>query len=311
MNTSKDLQSNTQKLLYPFMNASYVDRNPPVVIEGGTGVHVTDRLGKQYIDGQAGLWNVNVGHGRREIQDAIRQQLDKISYYSIFAGTTNQPSIDLSERLVEMTAEEGMAAAFFSSGGSEANEAAFKLVRQYWQQIGQPQKTNIISLKNAYHGVTLGALSAIGSTYYRERFEPLLSWFSQVESPHLYRNPFGMTDQTELGSLCLTLMEREILYRGAVNVAAIIAEPVQGAGGVIVPPANYWPGLRQLCDKYGILLIADEVVTGFGRIGSIMGCRHWGVKPDIMTFAKGRSKTPLWSRNRQLPAIVLQRKRHP
>ncbi|UXN02777.1 aminotransferase class III-fold pyridoxal phosphate-dependent enzyme [Bartonella sp. HY406] len=287
MNSHNDMKNTVDPLLYPFTDPENLKKFPPIVITGGKGVYVTDNHGKSYIDGQAGLWNVNVGHGREEIKEAIRQQLDKLSYYSLFAGSSNQPSLDLSNRLVEMTAQEDMGACFFSSGGSEANEAAFKLVRQYWRLKGEPKRTHIISLKNAYHGVTLGALSAIGSRYYRENFEPLLSWFSQVETPHLYRNPFGIKNHEELGTLCLDLMEREILYKGPANVAAIIAEPVQGAGGIIVPPKNYWPGLRQLCDKYGILLISDEVVTGFGRLGSMLGCRHWGVRPDIMSFAKG------------------------
>ena len=287
MNSHNDMKNTLDPLLYPFSDPAVFKQFLPIVITGGKGVYVTDKNGKKYIDGQAGLWNVNVGHGREEIQDAIREQLDKLSYYSLFPGSTNQPSQDLSERLVELTAQEDMGACFFSSGGSEANETAFKLVRQYWHLKGEPKRNHIISLKSAYHGVTLGALSAIGISYYREYFGPLLPWFSQVETPHLYRNPFGITNHEELGALCLELMEREIIFRGPNTVAAIIAEPVQGAGGIIVPPKSYWPGLRRLCDKYGILLISDEVVTGFGRIGTMLGCRHWGVRPDIMSFAKG------------------------
>ena len=273
-------------MLYPFANPAHLSKHPPLVIERGEGVYVYDRQGKRYLDGQGGLWNVNVGHGREEIKEAIRSQLDRISFYSIFGGTSNQPAIDLSNVLCRWTATEGMARAFFSSGGSEANEAAFKLARQYWRQIGQPARHKIISLKRAYHGVTLGALSANGTTAYRSPYEPLLAGFVQVETPHVYRNPFT-TDPEALGRLCAELLEREIEYQGADSVAAFVAEPVQGAGGVIVPPANYWPLVREVCDRHGVLLIADEVVTGFGRIGSEMGCRRWGVKPDMMVFAKG------------------------
>ncbi|WP_131113778.1 aminotransferase class III-fold pyridoxal phosphate-dependent enzyme [Lichenihabitans psoromatis] len=276
----------TRHMLYPFTNASYAAKNPPLVIEGGEGVYIIDSEGRRYIDGQAGLWNVNVGHGRDEIKQAIRDQLEKISYYSQFGGTTTTPSVVLAERLCAMASHEGMARAFYSSGGSEANEAAFKLVRQYWRHVGEPNRHKIISLKRAYHGVTLGALSANGTPAYKEHFEPLLAGFSQVETPHVYRNPFT-EDPEALGRLCAELLDREITYQGPKSVAAFIAEPVQGAGGVIVPPANFWPLIRAVCDKHGVLLISDEVVTGFGRLGSMFGSRHWGVKPDIMVFAKG------------------------
>ncbi|MGR2679537.1 aminotransferase class III-fold pyridoxal phosphate-dependent enzyme [Chromobacterium haemolyticum] len=276
----------TGHLLYPFANASHIAAHPPLRIDRASGCHVFDQAGKRYLDGQGGLWNVNVGHDHPEIKEAITQQLNQLGFYSIFGGTTTQPAMALAERLCRMTEPEGMSAAFFSSGGSEANEAAFKLTRQYWRQCGEPERHKIISLKQAYHGVTLGALSANGSTAYRQAYEPLLAGFSQVDTPHLYRNPY--TDDSEtLGRLCAQLLEREILHQGPGTVAAFIAEPVQGAGGVIVPPPNYWPLVREVCDRYRVLLIADEVVTGFGRIGNLFGSRHWGVKPDIMVFAKG------------------------
>jgi adenosylmethionine-8-amino-7-oxononanoate aminotransferase len=179
-----------------------------------------------------------------------------------------------------------MKRAFFSSGGSEANEAAIKLARQYWRLVGEPTRTKIISLRRAYHGVTLGALSAGGVAAYKEQFEPLLSGFFQVETPYAYRNPFT-SDREELGRLCAELLEREIIYQGPSSVAAFMAEPVQGAGGVIVPPSNFWPLVREICDRHKVVLISDEVVTGFGRIGSMFGCRAWGVSPDLMVFAKG------------------------
>jgi putrescine---pyruvate transaminase len=276
----------TRNVVYPFGNAGFLAANPPICVEGGEGVFVRDGQGKHYLDGQAGLWNVNVGHGRPEIKAAIIEQLDRLAYYSTFGNTTNKPSLDLAELLVRLTAPEGMTRAFFSSGGSEANEAAIKIARQYWRLSGFPARTKIISLRRGYHGVTLGALSANGYTYYREQFEPLLPGFIQTETPYLYRNPFT-DDPMRLGELCAELLEREIVYQGASSVAAFMAEPVQGAGGVIVPPANFWPRIREVCDRHGVLLIADEVVTGFGRLGSLFGCRAWGVKPDIMVFAKG------------------------
>ena len=180
MNAPAPLRPNdtlTRHMLYPFSNASYAARHPPLLIEGGEGVHVTDGQGKRYIDGMAGLWNVNVGHGRPEIKAAIAAQLDRLSYYSLFGGTTTGPAIDLAEMLCRMTAPEGMVRAFFSSGGSEANEAAFKLAKQYWRQVGEPTRHKVFSLKRAYHGVTLGALSANGTASYREHFEPLMPGF--------------------------------------------------------------------------------------------------------------------------------------
>lgn len=287
MDVTEDLKNDrlTKDILYPFANAGFLAQNPPLCIEGGEGVYVTDRNGKRYLDGQGGLWNVNVGHGRPEIRQAIVTQLDKLSYYSLFGSTTTLPSVEFAEVLCRLAAPEGMTRVFFSSGGSEAVETAIKIARQYWH-LTQPGRTKFISLRNAYHGVTLGALSLNGKAVYRAPYEPLLPGFSQVETPHLYRNPFT-TDPEELGRICAMLLEREIIHQGPNSVAAFIAEPIQGAGGVIVPPRNFWPLVREICDRHGVLLIADEVVTGFGRSGSMFGCRAFGVKPDIMVFAKG------------------------
>ena len=276
----------TRNVVYPFANVNFLEQNPPLCIDAGDGVYVSDSRGKRYLDGQAGLWNVNVGHGRDEIKRAIVEQLNRLGFYSLFGNTTNSPSVALATELCRLAEHEGMKRAFFSSGGSEAIEAALKLAKQYWRLAGQPTRTKIISLRRAYHGVTLGALSAGGVAFYKEQFEPLLPGFLQVESPYLYRNPFT-SDPIELGRLCAELLEREILYQGPSSVAAFVAEPVQGAGGVVVPPPNFWPLVRQVCDRYNVLLISDEVVTGFGRIGSMFGCRAWNVKPDIMVFAKG------------------------
>jgi len=276
----------TRDIVYPFANANFLAKRPPLCIEGGEDVYVFDGHGNRYIDGQGGLWNVNVGHGRAEIKKAIAEQMDKLSYYSMFGNTTTMPSIELAELLCRLTAQEGMRRVFFSSGGSEAVEAAIKIVRQFWRLSGEPGRVKFISLRHAYHGVTLGALSLNGRTAYREQYEPLLPGFYQIEAPYLYRNPFT-SDPLELGRLCAELLEREILFQGPGNVAAFIAEPVQGAGGVIVPPPNFWPLVREVCDRHGVLLISDEVVTGFGRSGTMLGCRTHGVKPDIMTFAKG------------------------
>lgn len=270
----------------PFADPNAVAKDKPLIIEAGKGAIVHDIDGKEYIDGQGGLWNVNAGHGRKEIIEAITEQLNRLQYYSLFGGTTHSGSIELSKLLVETTSQEGMKRAFFSTGGSESVETAFKLARQYWKLKGQAQRTKIISLHHAYHGVGYGGLSANGTPAFRRMFEPLMAGFFRVESPYFYRNPFT-DDPAELARICAMMLERAIIDQSPETVAAFIAEPIQGAGGIIVPPAEYWPLVRAVCDKYGVLLIADEVVTGFGRTGSMFGSRMWGVKPDMMIFAKG------------------------
>jgi putrescine---pyruvate transaminase len=283
----KDIKGwNAEYQWHPFADPNATAEDKPLIIESGKDVLVYDIDGKEYIDGQGGLWNVNVGHGRRDIVRAIADQAEKLSYYSLFGGTTHGPSIELSKLLVELTAPEGMTQVFFATGGSEAVESAFKLARQYWKLVGEPERTKFISLRRAYHGVGYGGLSANGTPSFRRMFEPLMPGFFQVETPYLYRNPFT-DDPKKLAETCAMILEREIEHQGADTVAAFIAEPIQGAGGIIVPPAEYWPLVRQVCDRHGVLLIADEVVTGFGRTGELFGSRGWKVKPDMMVFAKG------------------------
>ncbi|WP_457154909.1 aminotransferase class III-fold pyridoxal phosphate-dependent enzyme [Mesorhizobium sp. P5_C1] len=278
--------NNARHILHPMISPQETARSAPLIISKGKGVFVEDIDGRSYLDAVGGLWNVNIGHGREEVKHAIVEQLDRIAYYTTFGKTSNPPQIELSTRLSEMLAAEQMAKVLFSSGGSDAVETALKLARQYHKLTGQPERTKFFSLKYGYHGVHFGGLSAGGNPPFRQAFEPLMPGFFQVDSPFLYRNQWT-TDPQELGRICAEQLEREIVYQGAHTVAAVIAEPIQGAGGVIVPPENYWPLLREICDRHGVLLIADEIVTGFGRTGEMFGCRLWGVKPDIMCFAKG------------------------
>ncbi len=311
------VEHNARHLWHPMADPKANALEPPVIIAGGDGVHVTDIDGKRYLDCTAALWNVNVGHNRPEIKKAITEQLERLAYYSSFTNSSNPPAIALSVKLTEMLAPEGMARMMFSSGGSDAIETAIKLTRHFWKLEGQPEKTKFFALKNGYHGVHFGGLSAGGGLMWRRAYEPLLPGFFQIDSPDLYRNPW--TDDPEaLGEICAAQLDREIQHQGADTVAGFIAEPVQGAGGMIVPPANLWPRLREVCDKHDILLIADEVVTGFGRTGSMFGSRLWGVKPDIMCFAKGINSgyVPLgatavsarvaaaWERDHPLAAIM-------
>ena len=280
------IENNARHVWHPMIDPKMLAENLPVVISGSDGVYISDIEGKVYLDCTASLWNVNVGHNRPEIKAAIVDQLDKLAYYNTFGNASNPPSIALSALLMEMMEPEGMARVLFSSGGSDAVEGALKLSRQYWKLVGKSEKTKFFSLKNAYHGVHYGGLSVGGGIPWRRAYEPVLPGCFQIDSPYLYRN--GWTeDPEELGEICATKLARETEYQGPDTVAAFIAEPVQGAGGMIVPPANFWPRVREVCDQYEILLIADEVVTGFGRTGSMFGSRHWSVKPDVMCLAKG------------------------
>ncbi len=279
-------ENNAKQIIHPMGHVSAVEESNPLIISSGEGVYVTDIDGRKMVDGVGGLWNVNLGYDRKEIRDAIKAQVDKLPYYSIFNGTANEVSIELAAKLVQMTEPEGMARAFFTSGGSDSIETALRLARVYWKAVGQLDRTKYISLRGGYHGTHFGGASINGNTPFRRNFEPMLPGCFHIEAPYLYRNPFT-SDPEELGKICAQLLENEIVFQGPDTVAAFIAEPVMGAGGVVVPPANYWPLVREVCDKYNVLLIADEVVTGFGRTGSLFGSRAWGVKPDMMVFAKG------------------------
>ncbi|WP_230969574.1 aspartate aminotransferase family protein [Nitrogeniibacter aestuarii] len=273
---------------HPMMHPAAMKGRSPLRIVRGRGCRVFDADGNEFVDGVAGLWNVNAGHDRPEIKTAIVEQMNTLEYYQTFDGVSNPRAEELSARMIGLLDTEDMARVLFSSGGSDATETALKMARQYWKACGQPERTKFISLKEAYHGSHFLSASVNGAAVFRRNYEPLISGCFQVQNPWVYRNPFTH-DPEELAQLCAMLLEREIEYQGPDTVAAFIAEPVQGAGGVIVPPASYWPRVREICDRHGVLLIADEVVTGFGRTGSLFGARGWGVKPDIMCFAKGLS----------------------
>lgn len=273
---------------HPMGHPNGMHTQKPIRIIRGDGCYVYDDDGHKLIDGVAGLWNVNVGHNRPEVKTAITDQLDELAYYQLFDGISHPRAEALSVLLTDITQKEDMRRVVYSSGGSDACETALKLARQYWQLVGEPTRTKFISLKQGYHGTHFGCASINGNTVFRRNYEPLLPGCFHVETPWLYRNPYT-DDPDELATICATLLEREIVFQGPDTVAAFIAEPVQGAGGVIVPPASYWPKVREICDRYGVLLIADEVVTGFGRTGCMFGSRGWSVAPDIMCLAKGIS----------------------
>ena len=279
---------NARRLLHPMAHPGTVRETPPDIIVRGDGSWIWDVDGHRLVDGVGGLWCANLGFGRSEIRAAIVAQLDELPFYNTFHGATHPRAIELSERVVAMMSADGVGAVHFSSGGSDAVEGALKLARQYWKLQGQRDRTKFISLRQGYHGVHFGGASVNGNTPFRRAYEPLLPGCFHVDTPWLYRNPYSQ-DPQELGRICAELLEREIVFQGADTVAAFIAEPVQGAGGVIVPPPNYWPLVRAVCDRHGVLLIADEVVTGFGRTGHMFGTRLWDVKADLWCLAKGIS----------------------
>jgi len=270
-------------LLHPLHHPSAVAR--PLVWVKGRGALITDATGREYIDGLSGLWNVNVGHGRTELAEAARDQMTTLAYHSAYAGATNYPAIALAEKLSTLTSP-SINTFFFVSGGAEASESSFKTARFYWKALGRSGKVKVISRLRGYHGVTLAAMSATGLSAYWTMFEPRTPGFVHIEAPDPYR--FVHTDPaTSLGVAAANKLEEAILREGPETVAAFIAEPVQGAGGVIVPPPDYFQRIREICDTYQVLLIADEVITGFGRTGRWFGLEHYDVEPDILQFAKG------------------------
>src|SRR6202011_3786872 len=278
--TSQLLEADRRYLVHPLHHPD--DHRQPLVVVEGKGAMLRDADGREYIDGLSGLWNVNIGHARAELADAAGAQMRRIAFASAYIGATNEPAVRLAEKIVGH-AYTNTAAAYFTTAGAESNESAFKFARYFWKIKDRPEKTKIISRVHAYHGVTLAAMSATGMAAYHKMFGPLVPGFIQVAPPYAYR--WAGNEEPGLGAA--DAVEKAILAEGADTVAAVIAEPVMGAGGVIVPPPSYFPRLREICDRRGVLLIADEVITGFGRTGRWFALGHWGVEPDIVSFAKG------------------------
>ncbi len=280
------IEHNARPLWHPMAHPAEMRADPPKVIMRGEGVDVTDIDGHRVLDAVGGLWNVNLGYSCEPIKRAIADQLATLPYYSGFRGTSTGPAIELAHELVEWFAPEGMARVFFTSGGSDSVETALRLARQYWKLSGQRDRTKFIGLKKGYHGTHFGGASVNGNVNFRRNYEPLMPGAFHIAAPWTYRNPFDETDPARLARLCANLLEEEIAFQGPETIAAFIMEPVLGAGGVIVPPETFMPTVREILDRHGILLIADEVVTGFGRTGAWSGSRLWGVKPDFMCIAK-------------------------
>ncbi|MBP0485086.1 aspartate aminotransferase family protein [Sagittula salina] len=279
-------ENNARHLWHPMAHPADSLANPPDIIVEGDGVEITDVDGHRTVDAVGGLWNVNLGYSCAPIKDAIAAQLDRLPYYSLFRGTSNDAAIELSWLLRDFFAPDGLTRAFFTSGGSDSVEVALRLARQYHKLRGEGARVKYLSLKKGYHGThTLGA-SVNGNANFRTQYEPLMPGCFHIPAPFPYRNPFNESDPERLAQLCLSALEDEIAFQGAESIAAFIMEPILGAGGVIPPHASFMPGVRQICDRHGILLIADEVITAYGRTGAWSGSRLWGVQPDLMSTAK-------------------------
>ena len=283
----KSLQESALEHLWVYLRepSDMAEKGEPAIFVSGEGVHVTDALGNTSIDGMSGLWLKNVGYGRKEIADAAYEQMLNLTYMPL--GTTTEPTIKLAEKISQI-APGDMTRSFFTSGGSEAVETAMKLSRAYFKRVGEPNRTKFISRKGSYHGATMGALALGGSHLYPKLdYEPLMPGVFHVPQPLPYRCEFGGETPEECAELCVNAVEVMIKFQDPETVAAVFAEPISSPMGCVVPGDNYWPRLREICDKYGVLLIADEVITGFGRTGKMFATEHWGVVPDMMTVAKG------------------------
>ena len=277
---------NAKHLWHPMAHPAEMQANPPAIITGGEGCVIKDINGAKLIDAVGGLWNVNLGYSCEPIKQAITDQLNDLPYYSIFRGTTNDKIIELSEVLRDFFAPEGMVRSFFTSGGSDSVEIALRLARQYHKLRGEPGRTKYLSLKKGYHGTHTGGASVNGNANFRTQYEPLMPGCFHIPAPYTYRNPFNETDPKALAEHCLAALEDEIVFQGETTIAAFIMEPILGAGGVIAPHESFMPAVREICDRHGILLIADEVITAYGRTGAWSGSRLWGVMPDMMCTAK-------------------------
>jgi adenosylmethionine-8-amino-7-oxononanoate aminotransferase len=279
----KIVKSDQAHLIHPLYHPN--DAKSPFVWVKGEGSMLRAADGREYIDGLAGLWNVTLGHGRKELAQAAAKQMEELAFTSVYTGHTNIPAVQLAEKLSERCYK-SVNHFFFASGGGEANDSAIKTARFFWISQGKQDKIKIISREHGYHGVTIGSMSATGIASYWPMFGGRLPGYIHIPSPYPYRYTSGDNSQSQ-GRAAAGELEKAILKEGPETVAAFIAEPVQGAGGLIVPQDDYFPRIREICDKYDVLLISDDVITGFGRTGKWFGLEHWNIEPDIVSFAKG------------------------
>jgi len=290
--------------LHPYTNAVKHQQIGPRVIERGEGIYVFDDQGNKYIEGMAGLWSVAVGFNEQRLVDAATRQMAKLPFYHTFSHKTHTPSVELAEKLVQLT-DGRMRTAFFTNSGSEANDTVIKMVWYYNNALGRSQKKKIIARNRGYHGVTVASASLTGLAPNHRGFDLPLPQMRHVSCPHFYRE--GKEGETEeaFATRMAEELEALILREGPDTVAAFIGEPVMGAGGVIVPPETYWDKIQAVCRKHDVLVVADEVITGFGRLGTMFGSRKFGIEPDIMVLSK-----QLTSSYMPLAAVLLGDKVH-
>ena len=280
--------SDARHHLHPFTDHKALqEEGGSRIITRAEGIYLWDSEGNRMLDGMAGLWCVNVGYGREELAKVAHDQMLELPFYNNFFKSTHPPAIELSQKLAEITPE-GLNRVFYTNSGSEANDTVLRMVRRYWELQGQPDKQVVISRKNAYHGSTVASGSLGGMKAIHSQGGLPIPGIVHIDQPYWFGEG-GDTDPDAFGKQRAALLEEKILELGVDKVAAFIAEPVQGAGGVIIPPASYWPAIKAICEKYGILLVVDEVICGFGRTGEWFGSQYFDLKPDLMPIAKGLS----------------------
>ncbi len=284
--TTQDLQAaDAAHYLHPFTDHKALAAKGSRIVTKAQGIYLWDSEGNKILDAMSGLWCVNVGYGQRELIDAATKQLTELPFYNSFFQTANVPAIELAELLAQVTPKQ-FQHVFFSGSGSEGNDTVVRMVRRYWDVLGQPERSVIISRNNAYHGSTMAGASLGGMAGMHAQGGLPIPGIVHIEQPFWFELGREMS-RDAFGLKAAGWLEHKILELGPEKIAAFIGEPVQGAGGVIVPPDTYWPEIQRICDKYGVLLVSDEVITGFGRTGHWFGCERFGFRPDLMTFAKG------------------------
>nr|WP_295082798.1 aspartate aminotransferase family protein [uncultured Roseateles sp.] len=277
--------ADSRHFLHPFTDFKGLAQKGARIIEKADNIYLWDSEGHKILDGMSGLWCVNVGYGQQSLVDAATAQMKELPFYNAFFQTSTTPAIELAEVLAEI-APPGFEHVFFTSSGSEGNDTVVRMVRRYWDVLGQPERQIIIGRNNGYHGSTMAGASLGGMSGMHAQGGLPIPNICHIEQPHWFELG-GTQSREEFGITAARWLEEKILAVGPERVAAFIGEPIQGAGGVIVPPSTYWPEIQRICDKYGILLVSDEVICGFGRTGNWFGCETVGSKPDLMTFAKG------------------------
>ena len=288
--TTKELQAlDSAHYIHPFTDTAALAKKGTRIIVKGDGVYIWDSEGHKIFDAMSGLWCVNVGYGRKELADAAYAQMMQLPFYNSFFQTTTEPAIRLAKLLADVSPPQ-FNRAFFSGSGSEGNDTIVRLVRYYWSCLGQPQKKTLIGRWNGYHGSTMAGASLGGMQGMHEQGGLPIPDIAHIQQPYWFdigRTQYPELSKDEFGIKAASWLEEAILDIGADKVAAFIGEPVQGAGGVIIPPKTYWPEIARICKKYDVLLVTDEVICGFGRTGNWWGCETFAIEPDLMTFAKG------------------------